>query len=152
MNRYVMIHRLRWPAFLLLTGLMALLDQAGILSWGRSWPLYLILAGVLALAERATAGSQPPAAAYPVAGAYPGGHRGTSAGGIYQSRGLSGYRFFTAAGISAAAAWIFTAARIFAAAGWVCALKRVTRRPARLGRAKLSRDMPGRAIMLRLAI
>jgi len=60
MNRYMMISRLRWPAILLLTGIIALLDQADILSWGRAWPLYLILFGVLALAERATLSNEPP--------------------------------------------------------------------------------------------
>ena len=67
MNRYLIIHRLRWPAILLLTGVIALLDQADVLSWGRAWPLYLILFGVLTLAERATFASQPPVppAAYP---------------------------------------------------------------------------------------
>ena len=53
MNRYILIHRLRGPAFLLLIGVMALLAQAHILGWGQSWPLLLILAGVLQLAERA---------------------------------------------------------------------------------------------------
>jgi hypothetical protein len=53
MNRYILIRRLRGPAFLLLVGVMALLSQAHILSWGHSWPLYLILGGVLLLAERA---------------------------------------------------------------------------------------------------
>lgn len=52
MNHYIMIRRLRGPAFLLLVGTLALLNQANILSWGRSWPFFLILAGVLALAER----------------------------------------------------------------------------------------------------
>jgi len=67
MNRYLVISRLRWPAILLLTGVIALLDQANILSWGRAWPLYLILFGVLALAERASLATQPqpPIAAYP---------------------------------------------------------------------------------------
>jgi hypothetical protein len=60
MNRYLIISRLRWPAFLLLTGVIALLDQMDLLSWGRAWPLYLILFGVLALAERAALASQPP--------------------------------------------------------------------------------------------
>jgi hypothetical protein len=41
------------PAFLLLVGVNALLNQAGILHWGQSWPFYLILIGVLKLAERA---------------------------------------------------------------------------------------------------
>ena len=58
MNRYMMIRRLRGPAFLLLVGVNALMAQAHILSWGRSWPLYLILAGVLALAERAALASE----------------------------------------------------------------------------------------------
>jgi hypothetical protein len=61
MNRYFIIHRLRWPALLLLTGILALLDQAGVLHFWHFWPLYLILLGVLALAERATLASQPPA-------------------------------------------------------------------------------------------
>jgi len=70
MNRYIIIHRLRWPALLLLTGVIALLNQADILSWGRAWPLYLILFGVLALAERATLVSDPP----PPPDAYPYGY------------------------------------------------------------------------------
>ena len=64
MSRYIMIRRLRGPAFLLLVGALALLNQADILSWGKSWPLFLILAGVLALAERAALaaeGGYPPA-------------------------------------------------------------------------------------------
>jgi hypothetical protein len=63
MNHYIMIRRLRGPAFLLLVGMLALLNQANILSWGRSWPFFLILAGVLALAERlalTSAGGVPP--------------------------------------------------------------------------------------------
>jgi hypothetical protein len=57
MNRYILIRRLRGPAFLLLVGVNALLAQEHILGWGRSWPFYLILAGVLALAERAALAS-----------------------------------------------------------------------------------------------
>jgi len=64
MNRYNVICRLRWPAFLLLTGVIALLDQMDLLSWGRAWPLYLILWGVLALAERAAMAAQPPPSGY----------------------------------------------------------------------------------------
>jgi len=75
MNRYTMICRLRWPAFLLLTGVIALLAQMHLLGWDRAWPLYLILWGVLALAERAAMAGQPPPASYvPTAGygpAYP---------------------------------------------------------------------------------
>lgn len=53
MNHYILIRRLRGPAFLLLVGVIALLAQMNILGWGQSWPLFLILAGVLILAERA---------------------------------------------------------------------------------------------------
>ncbi|MGA3263082.1 MAG: DUF5668 domain-containing protein [Terracidiphilus sp.] len=63
MNRYIMIRRLRAPAFLLLIGALALLSQAHILGWSKSWPLLLILAGVLLLAERAALaaeGGYPP--------------------------------------------------------------------------------------------
>jgi len=63
---------LRGPAYLLLVGALALLNQADILSWGKSWPLFLILAGLLALAERAAlaseGGYQPPYPGQP----YPG--------------------------------------------------------------------------------
>jgi len=58
MNRYMLIRRLRGPAFLLLVGLIALLNQMDILSWGHAWPLFLILAGVLLLAERAALASE----------------------------------------------------------------------------------------------
>jgi hypothetical protein len=64
MSHYIMIRRLRGPAFLLLVGVLALLNQADIISWGRSWPFFLILAGVLQLAERAilaSEGGYPPA-------------------------------------------------------------------------------------------
>jgi len=53
MNSWLLIRRLRGPAFLLLVGITALLNQWDILSFGRSWPLYLILFGILSLAERA---------------------------------------------------------------------------------------------------
>jgi hypothetical protein len=65
MNRYMMIRRLRGPGFLLLVGVLALMNQANILSWGRSWPLFLILAGVFALAERMALSAED-------AGQYPG--------------------------------------------------------------------------------
>jgi hypothetical protein len=77
MNRYLFIRRLRGPAFLMLVGVIALLAQAHILSWGRSWPLYLILAGVLLLAERAALSAEgyPP---FPgsVPGSVPGPYQG----------------------------------------------------------------------------
>jgi len=60
MNRYALIYRLRAPAFILLTGVLALLSEWHILGWGRSWPFYLILWGVLKLAERAALSSMDP--------------------------------------------------------------------------------------------
>jgi hypothetical protein len=74
MNRYMIVCRLRWPAMLLLTGVIALLDQMDLMSWGRAWPLYLILFGVLALAERAALAAQPVPPQqpnYPYAAGYP---------------------------------------------------------------------------------
>ena len=79
MSRYMIVCRLRWPAILLLTGIIALLDQADILSWGRAWPLYLILFGVLALAERATLATEPPPPGY--TSSYPYGGAGYQAAG-----------------------------------------------------------------------
>jgi len=76
MSRYILIRRLRGPAFLLLVGVIALLAQANILNWGKSWPLYLILWGVLSLAERAALaaeGDYPP-------GPYPGSCYGPNQG------------------------------------------------------------------------
>ena len=58
MNRYILIRRLYGPAFLLLTGVNALLSQSDILGWSHSWPLYLILLGVLKLVERAALASE----------------------------------------------------------------------------------------------
>lgn len=71
MNHYILIRRLRGPAFLLLVGVIALLAQMNILGWGQSWPLFLILAGVLLLAERAALAGEgyPP---YPYGAAQPG--------------------------------------------------------------------------------
>jgi hypothetical protein len=53
MTTWLLIRRLRGPAFLLLVGVTALLNQWDVLSFSRSWPLYLILFGVMGLAERA---------------------------------------------------------------------------------------------------
>jgi cell wall-active antibiotic response 4TMS protein YvqF len=62
MNSWLLIRRLRGPAFLILLGVTALLNQWGVLSFSRSWPLYLILAGVIGLAERAAIAVEPPVA------------------------------------------------------------------------------------------
>ena len=58
MSRYILIRRLRGPAFLLLVGVNAILAQSHMLGWGESWPFYLILAGLLLLAERAALASE----------------------------------------------------------------------------------------------
>ncbi len=83
MSRYILIRRLRGPAFLLLVGVNALLAQADVLGWGRSWPLYLILAGVFALAERAALSAEgyPP----PLPGQYPAGYQGGYQGAPYSA-------------------------------------------------------------------
>ena len=70
MNRYSLLCRLTGPAMIILTGVLALLNQAHILSWGKSWPLYLITLGVLKLAQRAAL-SQIETDAYP---GYPGSY------------------------------------------------------------------------------
>jgi Domain of unknown function (DUF5668) len=81
MNAWLLIRRLRGPAFLILLGITALLNQWGVLSFTRSWPLYLILAGVLGLAERAAIAAAPPAEPPLYPGAYPGAYP-SSGGGL----------------------------------------------------------------------
>ncbi len=74
MNAWLLIRRLRGPAFLILVGITALLNQWGVLGFSRSWPLYLILAGILGLAERAAIAAAPTALPPPL---YPGGYPGS---------------------------------------------------------------------------
>jgi hypothetical protein len=59
-NPWLLIRRLRGPAFLVLFGILALLNQWDVLSFRRSWPLYLIAAGVLLLVERIALIAFPP--------------------------------------------------------------------------------------------
>jgi hypothetical protein len=77
MSRYILIRRLRGPAFLLLIGIVALLHQTGVVyhMWRLFWPLALILWGLLLLAERAALELEgyPPAYGDP---SYPGGQYG----------------------------------------------------------------------------
>jgi hypothetical protein len=71
MSRYILIHRLRVPAILLLIGVVALLHQLDVIDhfWHYFLPLLLILLGVLLLAERAALAAEPyppyPGAAMP---------------------------------------------------------------------------------------
>src|ERR1700754_339062 len=71
MNSWLLIRRLRGPAFLILFGVTALLNQWGVLTFSRSWPLYLILAGLIGLAERAVIMAAPPVFPSPYASPYP---------------------------------------------------------------------------------
>jgi hypothetical protein len=52
MNRWYSIRRMRGAVILIVVGVLALLNQWHILSWGHSWPLFLIVWGLLILAER----------------------------------------------------------------------------------------------------
>jgi hypothetical protein len=70
MNQYLLLRRLRGPLILVTIGVMALLDQYGVLSFGRSWPLILIVIGILMLAERVVLAQMPPP---PPGGFYPDG-------------------------------------------------------------------------------
>jgi hypothetical protein len=65
MSRYVMIRRLRGPAFLLLIGVLALMHESHLIGnfWHLFWPLAMILGGVILLAERAALAAE---------GGYPG--------------------------------------------------------------------------------
>jgi len=81
MNPYLFIHRIKWPAMLLVFGITALLDEYDVISYGRSWPLYLIVFGVLMLAERAFIAQMPPPV-YPATGATPATPQATSSTSI----------------------------------------------------------------------
>jgi hypothetical protein len=67
MNRYILIRRLRWPAVLMLLGVIALLHQLGAIEhfWHMFIPLLLILIGVLMLAERAVLAAESGYPSYP---------------------------------------------------------------------------------------
>jgi hypothetical protein len=59
------VNRSMW---IVLTGVIWLLDVLHILSWGRSWPIYLIAVGVLAIFRRTTESAYVP---YPAPPVYP---------------------------------------------------------------------------------
>jgi hypothetical protein len=60
MNRYMLINRLRWPAVVLLAGIIALLCSLGVIDhfWHWFFPLLLILLGGLMLGERVALASE----------------------------------------------------------------------------------------------
>ncbi len=68
--RFRLFHALRSGVWIMLVGVLFLLDSTHILSWGRSWPLFIIVAGVLAILQRA-AFSSPPIPAYPYTTTHP---------------------------------------------------------------------------------
>jgi hypothetical protein len=82
MNRYILIRRLRGPAILLLIGVLALMDESGMIHhfWHLFWPLLFITIGVLLLAERAALAGEDmyPPSPYPP---YPGGNPNAAQGG-----------------------------------------------------------------------
>jgi TM2 domain-containing membrane protein YozV len=51
--RFRFFHALRGAVWIILIGVLFLLDSSHILSWGRSWPLLIIVAGVMAVLQRA---------------------------------------------------------------------------------------------------
>jgi hypothetical protein len=62
--KFRIFHALRGSIWIILTGILFLLDSSHILSWSRSWPLFIITAGVMAVMHRA-AFSSAAAAPYP---------------------------------------------------------------------------------------
>jgi hypothetical protein len=55
--KFRLFHALRSSIWIMLVGVMFLLDNFHILSWGKSWPLFIIVAGLLAIFQRATFGA-----------------------------------------------------------------------------------------------
>jgi hypothetical protein len=90
MSRYLLIRRLRWPAILLLLGVLALLHQAGVVEhfWRLFWPLLLIMLGLLMLAERAALAAEgdSPYFGWPWQGANQGTQQGTDWGAGQDAR------------------------------------------------------------------
>ncbi|WP_260703665.1 B-box zinc finger protein [Edaphobacter flagellatus] len=56
---------MRGSVWIILVGIMFLLSNLHILSWGHSWPLFIIVAGVLILVERTAFASSSAPAYYP---------------------------------------------------------------------------------------
>lgn len=59
------VQAVRGPILLILLGVLALLNQAGTLSFGQSWPVLIIAYGILKLLERMALRPVPPAAMPP---------------------------------------------------------------------------------------
>ncbi len=55
----------RGAVWIVLVGVLSLLDSFGILSWGRSWPLFIIVAGIMTFVQRtAYSAALPPQYSY----------------------------------------------------------------------------------------
>ncbi|WP_158790497.1 B-box zinc finger protein [Granulicella sp. L60] len=61
--QYRLFRAARGSIWVILVGVLFLLDSFDILSWGRSWPLFIIVAGLMAVFQRAS--FHPPAVPYP---------------------------------------------------------------------------------------
>ena len=66
MYRVRVYHAMSGAVWIVLIGVMFLLDSFHILSWGRSWPLFIIMAGVMTMLRRAAfSGGAYPAYIHP---------------------------------------------------------------------------------------
>ncbi|MEO6909589.1 MAG: DUF5668 domain-containing protein, partial [Edaphobacter sp.] len=64
--KFRLFHALRSSIWIMLIGVLFLLNSTHILSWGRSWPLFLIVAGVMAVLRMAVFNAAaPPPFPYP---------------------------------------------------------------------------------------
>jgi hypothetical protein len=64
--QYRLFSALRGSIWVILVGVLFLLDSFGILSWSHSWPLFIIVAGLMAVFQR-TSFNSAAAVAYPYA-------------------------------------------------------------------------------------
>jgi len=63
--RWRLGHALNSSAWMVLIGVIFLLEALHIMRWGSSWPLFLILAGVLMVVRHSLTSGYPPAPPYP---------------------------------------------------------------------------------------
>jgi hypothetical protein len=64
--QYRLFAALRGSIWVILVGVLFLLDSFDILSWGHSWPLFIIVAGLMAVFQRISYNSAAAAYTYPV--------------------------------------------------------------------------------------
>ena len=79
--RFRVFRAARGPVWIVLVGVLFLLDTFGILSWGRSWPLFIIVGGLVTIFERTSYTATPIGPSYRYGtGAAPGAPPPTEAG------------------------------------------------------------------------